>query len=314
MAVAVFGAEIGHMPKALNEFTLTDWLHLRPIVHNYKHARFLAIYAVVLRRPPLVGHVDRIIAAARGRRVLTTIAFHDPAKAALQVKAVSEFVPDCLHLIADNSIDDKKAEAIQRAATDGGAQYIRLPRGPWTGLDAGLGHGLGMTWVWRNIVKPARPQAFGFVDHDIYPTTEDDPFAHLQHYPVAGTVCRRPPKWHLWAGFCFFRFDYVADRRLSFIRDWLAGLDTGGGNWNPLHRHLDPSKVPDTGPRRDQILPGVPETECSVSWHGTWLHEGTDWRYLGGPLPRDFAADKFAAVAKIVRERLASAGDLHVLR
>ena len=32
----------------------------------------------------------------------------------------------------------------------------------------------------------------------------------------------RPPRWHLWAGFCFFSFDAVKNHRLDFGRDWSA--------------------------------------------------------------------------------------------
>jgi hypothetical protein len=74
---------IATMPKLLSEFTFRDWLHLKPVVHNYKHARFLSVYAIVLRRPALVGDTERIISAVAHNRLLTTISFHDADKIAL---------------------------------------------------------------------------------------------------------------------------------------------------------------------------------------------------------------------------------------
>ena len=288
------------MPQPFNEYGAKDWLRLRPLVHRYKHARFLFQYARIVRQKARQGDIPALIRRIRGVRLLTTIAFNDPAKIELQTRAVKTFVPDCFCLVADNSSDDALARQIAHAAAAHGAGYLRLPRAPWTGSEAGLSHGLGMTWVWRNLIRPAEPSAFGFIDHDIYPTAPDDPFAPLAEYPVAGRVWPRPPRWHLWAGFCFFRFDAVRDKNLNFIRDWFANLDTGGGNWHPLFRHLDPGQVPDPGLRIAGILPGVSMDDCRVEWIGAWLHEHNDWRHLNGPVERDFMKEKALAVAAIV--------------
>src|SRR5262249_38223452 len=140
-----------------------------------------------------------------------------------------------------------------------------------------------------------------------YPTTATDPFAPLQDYPVAGRVWVRPPRWHLWAGFCFFRFDYVADKHLNFIRDWFARLDTGGGNWNPLYRHLEVTKVTDPGCRLEAILPDVSVDDCHIEWLGPWLHESNDWRHLQGVRSRDMMSEKFGVVSRKMTDLLDAA-------
>ena len=285
------------MPKSWDEYGLKDWLRLRPIVVRYKHARFLVRYFILTRKPALAGDTESIVRAARDSRVLTTVAFNAPAKVFLQIRAVKKFVPNNLHIIADNSSDDKLAEQIHKVAREEGVFYVRMPRCPWSGKEGGLSHGLGMTWIWRNVLKKAKPQAFGFIDHDIYPTAASDPFARLTEYPVAGRVWIRPPRWHLWAGFCFFRFDAVANLKLNFIRDFFADLDTRGGNWHPLYRKLDHQKVPDPGVRFEPILPGVSVEECRVEWLGAWLHEDNDWRALYGKQERDFMTEKFVVVS-----------------
>lgn len=295
------------MPKPWSEFGPKDWLRLRPLITRYKHGRFLWTYSVTTRQPALAGDTEAVAAAARGGRLLTTIAFNAPDKTALQLRAVRKFVPGAVHLIADNSSSDEAAERLHALARDAGAHYLRLPRGPWTGANAGLSHGLGMTWVWRNIVKRAAPDAFGFLDHDIYPTAPTDPFAPLASYPIAGRVwLKHHPRWHLWAGFCFFRFDAVANLKLNFIRDWFAGLDTGGGNWLPLYRNLDARSVPDPGVRFEAILPGVGIEDCRVEWLGVWLHEQNDWRDLSGTPQRDFMKEKIQAVSDRMRIVLAN--------
>ena len=41
--------------------------------------------------------------------------------------------------------------------------------------------------------------------------------------------------WFLWAGFCFFNFRDVEGRSLDFRGNMPRGLDTGGGNWDPIY-------------------------------------------------------------------------------
>jgi hypothetical protein len=130
-----------------------------------------------------------------------------------------------------------------------------------------------MNWVWRHVLRPGRPASFGFVDHDLYPLRPTDPFAPLETYPVAGRIKTPQPRWHLWAGFCFFRFAAVRDIALDFSLDWPAGLDTGGGNWRRLYRHLDPDRVVQPDRRRQAIIPGVAAAESGIERLGDWLHE-----------------------------------------
>jgi hypothetical protein len=261
------------MPRTLPEYSLREWRRLRPLVDRYKHARYQAWSAILVRRPPAGGDLHRAIAAAKGARVIVSVAFRDPDKIDLQAELVRRFVPGCVYMVADNSGDSSISAAVARTARRWDVPYVRLPDSPWVGLEGGRGHGLAMNWMWRHLLRQARPAAFGFIDHDIYPTRPTDPFAPLAGYPVAGLVFNRPPRWQLWAGFCFFRFDAVEHRRLDFCRDFLAGLDTGGGNWPRLYRHLDRSRVVAPPYRVEAVLPGHGDDECAVEWIGDWLHE-----------------------------------------
>jgi hypothetical protein len=261
------------MPRTLPEYSLREWCRLRPLVERYKHARHQARSAILVRRPPAGGDLRGAIAAARGARVIVSVAFRDPDKIDLQAALVRRFVPSCVYIVADNSGDPSISAAIARTAQQRQVLYLRLPDSPWTGLEGGRGHGLAMNWIWRHLLREARPAAFGFIDHDIYPVRPTDPFAGLVEYPVAGMVLNRPPRWQLWAGFCFFRFDAVERRGLDFCRDFLAGLDTGGGNWPRLYRYLDWSRVAVPPYRVDPVLSGHGVDECAVEWIGDWLHE-----------------------------------------
>jgi hypothetical protein len=261
------------MPRALSEYALHEWLHLRPWVDRYKHARYQARSAVLVRRPAAGGDVAQAIAAARGARVIVSVAFRDADKIDLQAALVRRFVDDCVYVVADNSGDASASAAIAATARRRQVPYLRLPDSPWIGLEGGRGHGLAMNWMWRHVLRKARPAAFGFIDHDIYPTRPTDPFAALAAYPITGLVFDRGPRWHLWAGFCFFRFDAVEPYRLDFCRDFLAGVDTGGGNWPRLYRHLNRSRVVVPPYRVEPVLPGHGTDACGVEWVGDWLHE-----------------------------------------
>jgi hypothetical protein len=214
-----------------------------------------------------------------------TIAFNEPEMVDWQIRLVRRFLPDCVHLVADNTGDAGQTEAIEAATHLHGTIYLRLAQLHWRGLQVGRNHGLAMDWVWRHVLHPAAPEAFSFIGHDIYPIRPTDPFAPLANYPVAGRIKKRQPRWHLWAGFCFFRFDAVRDVGLDFSLDWPAGLDTGGGNWWRLYRRLDPDRIVEPAYQLDAIIPGVPAEDAGIERLCDWLHEthfrNRDWTLQG---------------------------------
>ena len=235
-----------------------------------------------------------------------------------QVELVHRFVKKALYLICDNSSNPQIARHIEEMAKRQDIAYVRLPRSPWSGRDFSRDHGFAMTWAWRHVVRPGRPAAFGFIDHDIYPLNPTDPFAPLASFPVAGRIMVRGPAgpreptdpWYLWAGFCFFRFDAVHRRRLDFGPDLLAGFDTGFLNWHCLYRHLDRSRIPEPPFTLQAVLPDVPVERCAVERleakrHG--IHQllaallAPEKESADRPLIRDLAADE----ARRIVDRLA---------
>ena len=276
------------MPRPWSEYSIREWTRLRPLVERYKYAGYQLQMAHRLRQPAAGGDPAALKARIAGRRVLVTIAFNDPGFVARQVALVERNAADCIHLIADNSTDAAAAAQIEAAAASTGGNYLRLPPGPWRKPEhGGRSHGLAMTWVWRNLLRPARPAAFGFIDHDIFPMRRTDPFAPLRDHVVAGQVRDRSSghgRWYLWAGFCFFRFEAVERRALNFSLDWAAGLDTGGANWFALYRHLQPGDVTDLGVQHEAIGAGG-EAGLRLEWVGDWLHAGNFSLPLSLPEP-----------------------------
>jgi hypothetical protein len=258
-----------------------------------------------MRRPARtddVGLRQRI----RGRRVLVTIAHNDATAIEMQSAALARFVPEALYVVGDNSTEERASAEIAAVAGRRALAYVRLPAQPrLDGRRASRAHGLALNWIWRNILRPGEPAAFGFLDHDLYPTAPDDPFAILERQPVYGAPRWVGDRWFLWAGFCFFRFDAVKHLPLDFGQDWFIGLDTGGGNWNVLYRNLDRAALVLSPSRFEPFRAGADPVHDSIQWCGAWLHEGGQTRRAGRVQEAD---DKRQMIKELLAVQSAATG------
>jgi hypothetical protein len=261
------------VPKALREYHWRQWLRLQPLTHAVKTARYRKIDRRFLSLPAKAGDIAGIRDAARGRDVLLTIAFGDAQCLDLQARLARRLVRHDLHIVADNSISEAAADENRQICAARGVPYVRLPANPWTVKNPSRSHGAALNWMWHNVLKPAAPAAFGFLDQDLFPTQPCDPFAPLQDVAFYGDLRRAGARWYLWAGYCFFRFDAVSRKPLDFGLDWFAGLDTGGANWEVLYRDVDPNALPQRPITEFAALPGVDLRQAYCEWRGSWLHE-----------------------------------------
>lgn len=284
------------MPKRLTDHTFEDWLHFRPLTQTYKNLLYDASNELYVRKPARVGDIGAIARGLAGRNVLITLAYEDSQAIEWQLRLLRRYVPHDVYLIADNSFDDTAAAAIRAIAERAGSPYVRLPR---SRRRLSHNHGLALNWLWRNLVRPGAPAAFGFLDDDFFPTAPDDPFAYLAEQDFYGVVRLAGERWFLWAGFCLFRFTAIADKPLDFRPDYFDGLDTGGGNWEVLYRHGDLArlrKAPIIGtPYKDGVAMSA---ETYIQWSDGWLHEvGTNDRSAT-------QADKRTVVAALLAPHL----------
>lgn len=292
---AVAAVQTASMPKRLSEHTFEDWLHIRPLTQTYKSLLYDVVNELHVRKPARAGDVGAIARGLAGRKVLITLAYEDAQAIEWQLRLMRRYVRHDVYLIADNSFNDASAAAIRAVAEHAGAPYVRLPHNR---RRLSHNHGLALNWLWRNLVRPGAPAAFGFLDDDLFPTAADDPFAHLAQQDFYGFARRAGARWFLWAGFCFFRFGAVADKSLDFRPDYFNGLDTGGGNWEVLYRHADLARMRKVPMRTAPYKDGVAIGETYFQWSDGWLHEvGTNDRPL-------LQADKRAVVAALLAPHL----------
>ncbi len=174
------------MPKRLAEYTLSDWRNLRPLTQKYKTLRYRLVNSIHLRRPARKGDAGALAASIRGKKVLVTVAFSDPQLIEWQAQLMRTYVSQPVYLIADNSPDDASAAEIAMIAQRHRCPYVRLPANPWG--RGSRSHGISMNWLWRNIILPGEPEAFGFLDQDLFPTAPDDPFSALSTQDFYGLV------------------------------------------------------------------------------------------------------------------------------
>jgi hypothetical protein len=287
------------MSRQLAEYNFADWRRLRPLTHRLKSLRYHVVNLVHMRRPARAGDVGAVARSIAGKNVLVTIAFADPQAIDWQAQLMRAYVPQAAHLVADNSPDDESAGKIASIADRHGLGYLRLPANPWT--RGSRSHGIAMNWVWHNIIRPGRPNAFGFLDHDLFPTALDDPFGALDTQDFFGLVRTAGSRWFLWAGFCVFKFDRVKHKPLDFGQDWFAGLDTGGANWAVLYRHADRAKLREIPSHEVPFKPGLKVEDGPLQWCGTWVHE------VGHVGRADLVPEKREVLGRLLARHIAAA-------
>jgi len=293
------------MPPRLADYRVTDWLRLRPVTQGLKMVRYRMTDRRHRQQPARDGDLPHIISAIQSRRVLVTIAFNDPQTIRWQAALIRHYVPHALYVVADNTADDGIAAEIAKSARDAGVFYVRLPANP--SRSPSRSHGLALNWVWERIIKPGKPDVFGFLDDDIYPTAPDDPFVALSKQAFYGVVrpglpMAGPERWFLWAGFSMFRYSAVQDIDLDFSQDWFIGLDTGGGNWEKLYRHVERSSLSEQPTVFVGFRDGVSVSDAPIQWCGPWLNA------VGLMGKSEWSADKYAAIEKILEPGLRDAG------
>lgn len=202
---------------------------------------------------------------------LVTIAFNNEKLIENQINFLKKNILDkFLFTIADNSNDIEKSNLIKKICENNEVGYIRLPKNPWK--QPNLSHSVALNWVYYNYIKTRNLKYFGFLDHDIFPIKKTSVIEKFSDKQMYGFVQERSGKhlniWYLWAGFCFYKNDFLKDKKINFssvviitLKD-IIGLDTGGANWHNLYATMDKSNISSAKSYSDNV----------VQYIDDWIH------------------------------------------
>ncbi|GHV56059.1 hypothetical protein FACS1894182_01850 [Bacteroidia bacterium] len=240
---------------------------------------------------------------------LITVAFNHVKTIEQQIYFVRKYIQgDYNYVVTDNSTDKAASKEIEALCMQNGVSYVRLPKNYLTKTRGGsYSHGTALNWIYRHIIQKRQPRYFGFIDHDLFPIRPVDPVETLVRQPLYGYLKEREVWWYLWAGFCFFRFDFVRHRKIDFLpaKPGTIYLDTGGGNWYSIYSQLDKNLL-SWASYRYELSSGYPESDWSdrtVEYlDDTWIHTigASNWY---GDTP-DLLKQRENAVRKILENYL----------
>lgn len=267
--------------RALSAYSLAEWLRGWPARHALKQWRNDWMCARYVRQPPSETSPAwaSLLQSPPGNLALV-VAFEQPWYIQWQLDMASRCLPDWRFVVLDNSRTAEARQAIRVVCEAAGAPCIGLPANPTRHVNRS--HSLAMQWAFERVVRPLKPSRFAFLDHDLIPFAPIDLAAQLQGQACYGMLVESPWAWQLWAGYCVFDFQQVAQRPLNFLYDFANGLDTGGRNHAPLYRHLDRSRMRFAAggarPIRVPVDPDHPDDASEAAAVQTlddcWLHVG----------------------------------------
>lgn len=244
--------------RPIIDYGLHDWLHFDPLRHRFRRLRNLAIVAAYRNysAPRQEAILAELKSKVENKTAVFTVAFNVEKNLEWLAKGFAAFSPAAQLIVCDNSPTPEARRRIEAVCKTHGLPYIPLPVPPLRPVinrNASLSHGMALTWIFYNLVRPLKPRLFSFFDHDLIPTASFDLSKAIKGQPFYGlkwqTSRHRSSGWWrgrslagpwcLWAGYCVYDFAKVAGLPLDFTTDNPLLLDTGGQNWTRLYRHLD---------------------------------------------------------------------------
>jgi hypothetical protein len=228
--------------RSFGDFSIEDWIHLRPLTEGGKQlANDLVQQRFLNARPDALPKFLQENENLRGKNVLQVVAFEQPDVLDFSLKMAGRHLADATIIVFDNSRCAEARIEIERVCRNRSVPYLALPPNPTS--HPNRSHGLAMTWIWHNVVKAIRPAISGFIDHDVIPLQKVELAKILKRQPFYGVPYVGKCAWSLWAGFCFYGFVEVASLPLNFMNDFSRGVDTGGRNWKCLYKTHDYRKL-----------------------------------------------------------------------
>ncbi len=272
--------EQGSTVRSFGDYTSREWLSALPLAHRARRIRNIGIQALYRssRTPNQEAFVASVRPLIEGRVAAFTVAFNVPRTIELLADGVARHGSQTVLIVCDNSSSLTARLAIAAACAQRNVPYISLPPPPlarFLAPNPARSHGLALTWIFYNLVRPLKPQIFAFLDHDLIPLRPFDLRESLGTQPIYGVKSDRLlfGSWSLWAGYCMYNYKATAHLPMDFGTDVPLGLDTGGQNWTVLYRHLRPEglRFAPYGEATMQLDPNMPPVAVEIA-DDRWLH------------------------------------------
>ncbi|MBX9296461.1 hypothetical protein K5M33_00770 [Chromobacterium vaccinii] len=260
--------------RNLSDFGMMEWLRLLPCHDALKQWRNDAWQAAYITKR--AEGQERLVSELRQQKgaLGLVVAFEQPWALNWQLTLASRNIPDTTMVVFDNSRRPEMRRQIAQVCLDRQVPYLALPPNPTRHVNRS--HGFAMSWIYHNVVKPAAPSSFAFIDHDMIPVAPNRLLSNLDGQVVYGLPNDSLWGWHLWAGYCAFDFDYASRRTVNFLYDFSNGLDTGGRNWRSLYRELDASTLRMAKHRMREIIDPVSGHPFTIQViDDCWYHIGS---------------------------------------
>ncbi len=218
---------------------------------------------------------------------IVTTAFNNPGVILYQIKLLRKYLIDSYcYTVADNSTNAKKSDAIMNICKKERVSYIRLPNNPYNNS---VSHGVAMNWIYKNYIVKRKAKYFGFIDHDIFPTSKTSIVQFLKKQSIYGHYQERNGIWYLGAGFSFFRSNKNL-KSMNFKKGAVnkIKLDTGGMNWKKLYSKInkDQIKFPSHYYKTIRNTDGKAQSD-KIEFIGGWLHLFNASGWLSIPKQRE---------------------------
>lgn len=176
------------------------------------------------------------------------VAFNKSELIEKQIKFLKKFLaPNFTHIVIDNSFEKTESEKIRAICVEHDVSYFKVFKPKKIRGTYSASHVMAMNWTCEKFIKP-RKRNFALIDHDIFPTCKMDVAEYVRGRELFGAQRDfADSRWFLWAGFAFFNWDYVGDKKLDFGRcSNFFGKhigDTGSTNWNAIYHNYERSEL-----------------------------------------------------------------------
>lgn len=175
------------------------------------------------------------------------VAFNNAKLIEYQILLLKRFLkPNFTHIVIDNSNIKEESEKIRNICISNDVTYAKVYKPRKIRGTYSASHAMALNWAYEKFIK-LRKRNFAMIDHDIFPTKHIDAADYVRDRGLFGPI-RGNSIWFLWAGFAFFNWQLVCDKKLDFgpLANFYGKhiADTGSSNWKPLYKAYDKTQVP----------------------------------------------------------------------